>query len=265
MPRRRTAAITALAAATIAAPLLPMTAYAGGSGIAGPDAASYAGAPRAAAPAPVVAPAPGTCWSYDYATATRSTYSGTPVDCAEAHTVETAVNLDVPDDIAKGGNASRNLVLWVDARCQVEVNTYAGIAKPETAAPGTRTWYFWYTPTQRDWKAGNHWVSCAAGSVPVSMNKKGAVVPVTGSIAGAADLSKVRTFTTDYGLGRYVARKPMTELASRPYPGTAGLQSDAWKFCKKAVGSNKYFWYGPSEQEWVDGWTAIKCFAKVKS
>ena len=214
------------------------------------------------APAPIAPPAPGTCWDTTYEFAIRSTYTGTMVDCSLPHTVETAVNLDVPTDVAAKGNASRDLMLWVDARCQMEVNTYAGIAKPETAAPGTRTWYFWYTPTQKQWKAGNHWVSCAAASVPVSMNGKPKLVPVSNSIAGTPDLSKPRTYKSDYGLGTYVARKVLTSMAGQSYPGSSGLQKTAWAFCKKEVGSNKYFWFGPSEKDWVEGRTAIQCYAK---
>lgn len=222
-------------------------------------------AQAAPAPAPQQPPAPGTCWNYDYATATRSTYTGTPVACTEPHTVETAVTLEVPADMAKGGNASRALVAWLDPQCQTEVNRYAGVTKPETTAPGTRTWFFWYTPTQKEWKAGNHWVSCAAGSMPVSMNGTQKTVAVKDSIAGQPDLSKVRTFKDpNFGLGNYVARKPLTARAAQTYPGESGLQAEAWKFCKKAIGSNKYFWYGPSEKEWYEGWTAIRCYAKTK-
>lgn len=228
-------------------------------------AAAFLAAPAQAAPEPVQAPAPGTCWDFTYEQAARGTYAGTPVECTEPHTVETVITLEVPKAIATKGNKSRELVAWMDPQCQTEVNRYAGVADPETTAPGTRTWYFWFTPTQRDWKAGNHWVSCAAGSVPVSMNKTPRTVPVTDSIANAPERTKVRTFSTDaYGLGEFVARKPLTDMAARTYPGASGLQKIAWKFCKKAIGSDKYFWYGPSEKEWYQGWTAIRCYERVK-
>ena len=219
-----------------------------------------------AAPAPAVAPpAPGTCWNYDYATATRSTYTGTPVACTEPHTVETAFTLEVPADIAKDGNASRALVAWLDPQCQTEINRYAGIAKPSTAAPGTRTWNFSFTPTQKEWKAGNHWVSCAAGSMPVSMNDAPKTVVVTDSIAGNPGLNKQRTFKdSTFGLGRFTARKALTDWAARDYPGGSGLQPEARKFCDKNAGSKEYFWYGPSERAWYAGQTAISCYALTK-
>lgn len=242
---RRTAAVAlpvALAAAVLAAP-------------------AYAADP----PATVEPPAPGTCHNLTYEQAAKGTYTGMLVDCTGPHTIETVVTLKVPAGIAADGNDSRALVAWLDPQCQTEVNAYAGVADPETTAPGTRTWYFWFTPTQKEWKAGNHWVSCAAGSVPVSMNKAPRLVPVTNSIANAPGRNKARTFTTDsYGLGEFVARKPLTDIASRTYPGASGLQKIAWKFCKKAIGSDKYFWYGPSEKEWYEGWTAIRCYERVK-
>ena len=216
-------------------------------------------------PASVEAPAPGTCWNPTYEQAAKGTYTGAPVACTESHTVETVITLEVPKGIAAKGNESRELVAWLDPQCQTEVNRYAGVADPETTAPGTRTWYFWFTPTQKDWKAGNHWVSCAAGSVPVSMNKGPRTVPVINSVANSPGRNKERTYKTDnYGVGRFVARKPLTDLAAGTYPGTTGLQKIAWKFCKKTVGSDKYFWYGPSEKEWYEGWTAIQCYATGK-
>lgn len=223
----------------------------------------------AASPGPRVealAPAPGTCWDYTYAQGSKRAYSGQPVDCATPHTVETVATLDVPRDIAAKGPSSRDLVLWVDARCQPEVNRYAGVAQPDIAAPGTRTWYFWYTPTGKQWKAGTHWVSCAAASVPSRERpqRRGVLIPVTGSIAGAPDLSKPITFTTDYGTGTYTFRKPMTAMADQPFPGNR-LQNRAARFCEKELGHRKFFWYGPNETEWVAGYTAIRCYSLKKS
>jgi hypothetical protein len=229
--------------------------------------ASLLTSPASAAPAPrvdVPAPEAGTCWNYAYKQASLKTYTGTPIDCAEPHTVETVITLDVPKDVAAKGNNSRELVLWVDARCQVEVNRYAAVAKPDVAAPGTRTWYLWYTPTVKQWKSGAHWVSCAAASVPSDEKRRGKLVPVAGSIAGAADLSRPITFKTDYGTGTYAYRKPMTAIADRPYPG-AKLQSRAASFCEKELGHKKFFWYGPSETEWVEGYTAVRCYSLKKS
>ena len=223
--------------------------------------------PAAATPTPrvdVPAPDAGTCWNYTYKQASLKTYTDTPIDCAEPHTVETVITLDVPKDVAAKGNNSRELLLWVDARCQVEVNRYAGVAKPDVAAPGTRTWYLWYTPTMKQWKSGAHWVSCAAASVPSDEKRLGKLVAVTGSIAGAADLSKPITFKTDYGTGTYAYRKPMTAIADRPYPG-AKLQNRAASFCEKELGYKKFFWYGPSETEWVQGYTAVRCYSLKKS
>jgi hypothetical protein len=223
--------------------------------------------PAAATPTPrvdVPAPEAGTCWNYAYKQASLKTYTGTPIDCAEPHTVETVITLDVPKDVAAKGNNSRELLLWVDARCQVEVNRYAGLAKPDVAAPGTRTWYLWYTPTVKQWKSGAHWVSCAAASVPSDEKRRGKLVAVTGSIAGAADLSKPITFKTDYGTGTYAYRKPMTAIADRTYPGSK-LQNRAASFCEKELGHKKFFWYGPSETEWVEGYTAVRCYSLKKS
>ena len=215
--------------------------------------------------APQQPPAPGTCWDYTYEQAIRSAYTGTPVACTEPHTVETVSTLEVPADIAKDGNASRTLVAWLEPQCQAAVNRYAGIAKPGTTAPGTRTWNFSYTPTQKEWKAGNHWVSCAAGSMPVSMNGTSTTVIVSDSIAGQPGLNKPRTFKDPtFGLGTYTARTSLTSWATRSYPGSSGLQPEAWKFCEKQIGSKKYFWYGPSEKEWYEGKTAIGCFALAK-
>lgn len=233
-------------------------------------AAGVLAAPASAAPASpaprvdIPAPAPGTCWNLPYAQASKQTYKGTPIDCAEPHTLETAVTLDVPHDIAMGGRDSREVVLWVDERCQVEVNRYAGVADPETAAPGTRTWYFWYTPTAKQWKAGAHWVSCAAASVPTDEKRHGRLLPVRGSIAGAPDLSKPITFTTKYGTGTYAARKTMTVIADRPFPGDS-LQNRAATFCEKTLGHRKFFWYGPNETEWLAGYTAVRCYSLKKS
>lgn len=244
MTVRRTAALAALAAALLC-PLL---------------AAPASAAPRVDA----VPPEAGTCWNYPYEQASKQTYSGSPVDCAKLHTVETAATLEVPRDIAAKGNNSPALVLWMDQRCQAEVNRYAGVENGRTAAPGTRTWFLWYTPNARDWKAGNHWVSCAAASVPSDEKRHGKLIPVTGSIAGNAELSQPITFKTRYGKGTYVARKPMTSLADRPYPGSAGLQRKAGRFCEKALGHTDFFWYGPNETEWLAGYTAVRCYSLKK-
>jgi uncharacterized membrane protein len=245
--RRSLLALPAIAAAALSASLLT-------------SPASAAPAPQADVPAPEA----GTCWNYAYKQASLKTYTGTAVDCAEPHTVETVITLDVPRDIAAKGNNSRELVLWVDARCQVEVNRYAGVAKPDAAAPGTRTWYLWYTPTAKQWKSGAHWVSCAAASVPADQKRRGKLIAVTGSIAGAADLSKPITFATDYGTGTYTYRKPMSSIADRPYPG-GKLQNRAATFCEKELGHTKFFWYGPSEAEWVRGYTAVRCYSLKKT
>ena len=245
-----TLAASALAAATLTSPPASAT----------PLASPAQAAPRVDVPAPEA----GTCWNYTYKQAGLKTYTGTSVDCAEPHTVETVITLDVPKDIAAKGNNSRELVLWMDARCQVEVNRYAGVAKPEVAAPGTRTWYLWYTPTMKQWKAGAQWVSCAAASVPSDEKRRGTLVPVTGSIAGAAAKSRAITFKTDYGTGTYLYRKPMSAIADRPYPGS-GLQNRAASFCEKELGHKKFFWYGPSETEWVQGYTAVRCYSLKKS
>lgn len=231
-------------------------------------AASLLTSPAHAAPAPdtkAIAPAPGTCWEYTYEQATRQSYTGTPVDCELSHTVETVITLDVPASIAAGGNKSRELVLWMDQRCQPEVNRYAGIAKPATAAPGTRTWFFWYTPTSKQWKDGAHWVSCAAASVPTYEKKHGVLISVLGSIAGAAKKSRPIIYNTDFGRGTYLARSPMTKLADQPYPGSTGLQRKAAGFCERALGHTKFFWYGPSETEWNAGYTAVRCYSLKKS
>ena len=248
-------------AASVALPALAVAALAGAALTSAPaSAAPNTPAPRVDVPAPQS----GTCWNYTYKQAGLKGYTGTSVDCAEPHTVETVVTLDVPKDIAAKGNNSRELVLWMDARCQVEVNRYAGVAKPEVAAPGTRTWYLWYTPTMKQWKAGAQWVSCAAASVPSDVKRHGKLVPVTGSIAGEAAKSRPITFKTDYGTGTYLYRKPMTAIADRPYPGD-GLQNRAASFCEKELGHNKFFWYGPSETEWVQGYTAVRCYSLKKS
>ena len=224
--------------------------------------------PAAAAPTDTpptaVAPEAGTCWNYTYKQASLKTYTGTPIDCAQPHTVETVITLDVPKDVAAKGNNSRDLILWVDERCQVEVNRYAGVAKPEVAAPGTRTWYLWYTPTMKQWKSGAHWVSCAAASVPSEQSRLGTLIPAKGSIAGAASLSQPITFKTDYGTGTYAYRKAMSSIADRPYPGDK-LQNRAATFCEKELGHKKFFWYGPSETEWVKGYTAVRCYSLKKS
>ena len=227
-------------------------------------AAGLIGVPAAQA-APVPAPEPGTCWDYTYRQASQQSYTGTAVDCADAHTVETVVTLTVPRDIAAKGNASPQLVLWMDQRCQPAINRYAGVAKPDTAAPGTRTWSLWYTPTSKQWKAGSHWVSCAAASVPSDEKRRGTLVPVTGSISGAAALSRPITFRTTYGTGTYSARKPLTALAGQRWPGSQGMQKKAAGFCEKALGHRKFFWYGPSETEWLAGYTAVRCYSLKKS
>jgi hypothetical protein len=229
--------------------------------------ASLLTSPASATPAPrvdVPAPEAGTCWNYTYKQASRKTYTGTPTDCAEPHTIETVITLDVPKDVAAKGNNSRELMVWVDARCQVEVNRYAGVAKPDVAAPGTRTWYFWYAPNAKQWKSGAHWVSCAAASVPSDEKRRGKLVTVTGSIAGAADLSKPITFKTEYGTGTYAYRKPMTTIADRPFPGNQ-LQNRAATFCEKELGHNKFFWWGPNGNEWAAGYTAVRCYSLKKS
>ncbi len=248
--------IPVLAASTLAAAVF-----------ASPAASATIPAPHADVPAPrmdVPAPEAGTCWNYTYKQASLKTYTGTPIDCAQPHTVETVITLDVPKDVAAKGNNSRDLILWVDERCQVEVNRYAGVAKPEVAAPGTRTWYLWYTPTMKQWKSGAHWVSCAAASVPSEQSRLGTLIPAKGSIAGAADLSKPITFKTDYGTGTYAYRKVMSSIADRPYPGDK-LQNRAATFCEKELGHKKFFWYGPSETEWVKGYTAVRCYSLKKS
>ena len=248
-------------AASLALTTLAVAALAGTALTSAPASA----APTTPAPrVDVSAPESGTCWNYTYKQAGLKTYTGTPIDCAEPHTVETVITLDVPKDIAAKGNNSRELVLWMDARCQVEVNRYAGVATPEVAAPGTRTWYLWYTPTMKQWKAGAQWVSCAAASVPSDVKRHGKLVPVTGSIAGEAAKSRPITFKTDYGTGTYLYRQPMTAIADRPYPGS-GLQNRAASFCEKELGHKKFFWYGPSETEWVQGYTAVRCYSLKKS
>jgi len=226
-------------------------------------------APATAAPrAEVAAPEAGTCWDYTYEQASRKQYTGKPVDCAEAHTVETVITLDVPSDVAAKGNNSPELVLWMDLRCQPAINRYAGVKKPDTTAPGTRTWSLWYTPTKKEWEAGSHWISCAAGSVPKKQANDAGIpamlVPVTGSVAKAAQLSATITFKTKYGKGRYLARTPLTALADRPYPDSGGLQKKAGNFCEKALGHTKFFWYGPSEIEWLAGYTAVRCYSLKK-
>jgi hypothetical protein len=216
----------------------------------------------------VTPPAAGTCWDYTYEQAARKQYTGTPVDCAEPHTVETVITLDVPSGVAAKGNSSPELVLWMDQRCQPAINRYAGVATPDTAAPGTRTWSLWYTPTKKQWEAGNHWISCAAGSVPRKQpddsESPKRLVPVSGSIAQAARLSKTITFKTTYGTGRYLARKPMTDLADQPWPGSSGLQKKAGNFCERALGHTKFFWYGPNDLAWEAGYTAVRCYSLKK-
>ena len=226
-----------------------------------PSSAPPASTPRADVPAPEA----GTCWNYTYRQAALTSYSGTPVDCDEPHTVETVITLDVPRALAARGNSSPEVVLWMDQRCQPEVNRYAGVANPATAAPGTRTWFLWYTPSAQQWKAGAHWVSCAASSVPADEKRRGKLIPVRGSIAGDAAASKPITFRTDFGLGTYTARKPLTSLANRPYPGSSGLQRKAAGFCEKTLGHKRFFWYGPSETEWLAGYTAVRCYSLKKS
>lgn len=227
--------------------------------------AAFVATPAAtAAPAAVEPPPAGTCWNATYEQASRSTYKGAAVDCAEPHTLETAINLDVPADIAAEGPNSRELHLWIDTACQPAINRYAGVDKPDTAAGGTRTWAFWFTPTGKEWKAGNHWVSCAAGSVPKSMDGAAKLIPVKNSVADSPGRNKPRTMKSDYGLGTLTSRKPMTAIADRLYPDSEGLKKKAWQFCEKTIGSNKYFWYGPSEREWNAGWTAITCFGTKK-
>jgi hypothetical protein len=250
--RRATSlAVPAFAVAALAASVLVSPAA---------SAAPTAAVPRIDIPAPEA----GTCWDYTYKQASMKGYTGSPVDCAEPHTVETVATLAVPKDIAAKGNSSRELVLWMDQRCQPAVNRYAGVAQPEIAAPGTRTWYLWYTPTARQWKAGAQWVSCAAASVPSDQKRGGTLIPVRGSIAGAAALSKPITFTTDYGRGTYTFRKPMTAIADRPFPGNR-LQNRAASFCEEELGHRKFFWYGPSETDWVNGFTAVRCYSLKKS
>lgn len=218
--------------------------------------------------AEVIAPAAGTCWNYTYKQASKMQYTGKPVECAEAHTVETVITLDVPSNVAAKGNNSPELVLWMDQRCQPAVNRYAGVKNPDTAAPGTRTWSLWYTPTEKQWEAGNHWISCAAASVPTKQADHTGIptmlVPVTGSIAQAAQLSTTITFKTKYGTGRYLTRKPMTALADQPWPGSSGLQKKAGNFCEKSLGHTKFFWYGPNDQAWDDGYTAVRCYSLKK-
>ena len=140
-----------------------------------------------------------------------------------------------------------------------------GVDEPRTAAPGTRTWFLWYTPQAKQWKAGAHWVSCAAASVPRFEKRLGVLIPVLGSIEGAADKSKPIIYNTDYGRGVYVARKPMTALADQPYPDSSGLQRKAATFCERVLGHKKFFWYGPSETEWDVGYTAVRCYSLKKS
>ena len=253
--------LTALAASALAAAALTSA-----PASATPPASPAQAVPTTPAPrVDVPAPEAGSCWNYTYKQAGLKTYTGTSIDCAEPHTVETVITLNVPKDIAAKGNNSRELVLWMDARCQVEVNRYAGVAKPEVAAPGTRTWYLWYTPTMKEWKAGAHWVSCAAASVPSDVARHGKLVPVTGSIAGEAAKSRPITRKSSYGTGVYTYRKVMTSLADRPFPGSGGLQNKAAGFCEKELGHNKFFWYGPNETEWVKGFTAIGCYSLKKS
>ena len=250
-------------AASLALPALAVAALAAGV-LTSP--AATAAPPASASPrAEAVAPEAGTCWNYAYKQARLKTYTGSSVDCAEPHTVETVITLDVPRDVAAKGNNSPALVLWMDQRCQPEVNRYAGVADPEIAAPGTRTWYLWYTPTAKQWKDGAHWVSCAAASVPSDEKRHGKLIPVRGSIAGAPDLSKPITFNTSYGRGTYTLRKPMTALADEAWPGSSGLQKKAAGFCEKELGHRKFFWYGPSETEWVRGYTAVRCYSLKKS
>ena len=57
----------------------------------------------------------------------------------------------------------------------------------------------------------------------------------------------------------------MTSLADRPFPDSSGLQNKAAGFCEKELGHNKFFWYGPSETDWVKGLTAIGCYSLKKS
>lgn len=221
-----------------------------------------------AAPVVVNPPAPGECWDIAVTKADGPTiYPAASIACTQPHTIETAANLKVPDGIAAKGNNSRDLHVWLDAQCQVAVNTYAGVSDPKTAAGGTRTWSVWFAPTQKDWKAGNHWVSCAAAAVPVSSNgaNSARLLHVKTSIANAPQRNQSRTFTTDsYGKGIMAYRKALTDVAGQPYPGAAGMQKTAWNFCLKTIGSRKYFWYGPSEADWLQGWTAITCYQKTK-
>lgn len=258
MPVRRAAslALPAFAVAALAASVLT-------SPVA--SATTTANATPSSTRADVPAPEAGTCWNYTYRQAARTSYTGTPVDCDEPHTVETVITLDVPRAIAARGNSSPEVVLWMDQRCQPEVNRYAGVANPATAAPGTRTWFLWYTPSAKQWKAGAHWVSCAASSVPADEKRRGKLIPVRGSIAGNAAASKPITFRTDFGTGTYTARKPLTSLANRPYPGSSGLQRKAAGFCEKTLGHKRFFWYGPSETEWLAGYTAVRCYSLKKS
>ena len=130
---------------------------------------------------------------------------------------------------------------------------------------GTRTWYLWYTPTAKQWKDGAHWGSCAAASVPPDEKRHGKLIAVRGSIAGTPGLSRPITFNTSYGRGTYTLRKPMTALADEAWPGSDGLQKKAAGFCEKELGHRKFFWYGPSETEWVAGYTTVRCYSLKKA
>ena len=208
-----------------------------------------------------VAPASGTCWNYSGDDVKNPSYTGTPVGCDQQHTVETVVTLLVPEYLAAKGAADPAVVEWVKQRCQPEVNRNAEIPDPDFAAPTTRTWMGYFTPSAEGWTKQS-WVSCAAVSVQPDITKGRVVAPVTGSVRGMAGTgAQPLTRTTPAGASvTWHSRGLIALTPEEPYPGEAVVKARSTALCSRTLLREPAFVVTPTLDDWAAGGSTVGCY-----
>ncbi|MSW41440.1 MAG: hypothetical protein F2842_04455 [Actinobacteria bacterium] len=208
-----------------------------------------------------VPPASGTCWNYSGDDVKNDSYTGTPVACDQQHTVETVVTLLVPEYLAAKGATDPAVIQWVKQRCQPEVNRNAEIPDPDIAAPTTRTWLGYFTPSAEGWTKQS-WVSCAAVSVQPDITDGRVAAPVTGSVRGTAGAgAQPLTRTTPAGASVTWRTRGLIALTpEEPYPGEAVVQTRSTALCTRTLQREPAFMTTPTLDDWAAGGSSVGCY-----
>lgn len=220
----------------------------------------------AATAAPRETPAVGTCfYAVDEALEGMS-LALAPVDCAEPHTLETylvatwtfADPYTMDEDML--GQRAEKLC------APIKADRYLGI--PATRAPLSRSYWYFFFPTEQQWDEGERWIRCDVG---LQRGWEGVQV-ISGRMADLIAQQGVRAWAwctksrpAKYDLQAPVpcssANKPWvlvtsTQLKGSTYPGNEQVQRQSKAFCSRAAEREArvprpewYVWWS-SEQEW---------------